>query len=111
MMTSGLTSNLTNFDPFLATLSPGTGVILQYDCQPPAFGIFQGFQGGFVLLSNFNGFPGLTRIRANRINAVSPFTGFFPFPTPFFGGFNQFPFSTGFNQFPFTGGFNQFPFI
>lgn len=66
-----------NLTPFLSTLSPGIGVVLQYDCQPPAFGIFQGFQCGFVLLSNYNGFPGLTRIAANRINAVSPFSGFF----------------------------------
>lgn len=59
---------------FLATLSPGVRVSLQYDCQPPAFGIFQGFQGGNVILSNYNGFPGLVRIAANRINAVSPFS-------------------------------------
>ncbi len=58
---------------FLATLSPGIRVSLQYDDQPPAFGIFQGFQGGNVILSNYNGFPGLVRISANRVNAVSPF--------------------------------------
>ncbi|MGE5653729.1 MAG: hypothetical protein ACM3ZQ_05600 [Bacillota bacterium] len=58
---------------FLSTLSPGVRVSLQYDCQPPAFGIFQGFQGGNVILSNYNGFPGLVRIAASRVNAVSPF--------------------------------------
>jgi hypothetical protein len=67
-----------NLTPFLERLSPGIGVVLQYDCRPPAFGIFQGFQCGFVLLSDFNGFPGLTRLAACRINAVSPFSGFFP---------------------------------
>ncbi len=59
---------------FLATLSPGIRVSLQYDDQPPAFGVFQGFQGGNVILSNYNGFPGLVRIAANRVNAVSPFS-------------------------------------
>jgi hypothetical protein len=67
-----------NLIPFLRTLSPGVGVVLQYDCRPPAFGVFQGFQCGFVLLSNFNGFPGLVRIAACRINAVSPFSCCFP---------------------------------
>lgn len=59
---------------FLSTVSPGVRVSLQYDCQPPAFGVFQGFQGGNVILSNYNGFPGLVRIAASRINAVSPFS-------------------------------------
>lgn len=79
-----------NLTPFLSTLSPGICVVLQYDCQPPAFGVFQGFQGGFVILSNYNGFPGLVRIAACKINAVSPFAGCGgiggPVPTPF-GGF------------------------
>jgi hypothetical protein len=64
-----------NLTPFLSTLSPGICVVLQYDCQPPAFGVFQGFQCGFVILSNYNGFPGLVRIAACKINAVSPFAG------------------------------------
>lgn len=63
--------------PFLRTLSPGICVALQYDCQPPAFGVFQGFQCGFVILSDYNGFPGLVRIAACKINAVSPFTNCF----------------------------------
>ncbi|MCP8967207.1 hypothetical protein [Ectobacillus ponti] len=58
---------------FLGTLSPGTRVTLQYDAQRPAAGVFQGFQNGNVLLSNFNGFPGVTRVAASRINAVAPF--------------------------------------
>jgi hypothetical protein len=56
---------------FLRTLSPGTPVVLQYDDQRPACGIFEGFQNGNLILSNFNGFPGLTRINVNRVNAVS----------------------------------------
>jgi hypothetical protein len=64
--------------PFLNTLSPGMGVMLQYDCMPPAFGIYQGFQCGYVILNDYNGFPGLVRIIANRINAVSPIGGCFP---------------------------------
>ncbi len=61
---------------FLTQLSPGINVVLQYDDQFPAFGTFQGFQGGNVILTNYNGFPGLVRIAANRVNAVSPFSGF-----------------------------------
>ncbi|WP_129727032.1 hypothetical protein [Ectobacillus funiculus] len=61
--------------PFLRQLSPGTRVTVQYDSQPPATGVFQGFQNGFVLLDNFNGFPGLTRLLPNRINAISPSGG------------------------------------
>ncbi len=68
---------------FLRTLSPGIGVVLQYNDRPPAFGVFQGFQGGNVILTNYNGFPGLVRIAANRVNAVSPWTGGF-------GGFGVF---------------------
>jgi hypothetical protein len=58
---------------FLRTLSPGIQVELQYDCQPPACGTFQGFENGNVILTNYNGFPGLVRIAPNRINAVAPF--------------------------------------
>ncbi|MGE5654109.1 MAG: hypothetical protein ACM3ZQ_07550 [Bacillota bacterium] len=60
---------------FLATVSPGVSVVLQYDCMPPAYGCFQGFQCGNVILTNYNGFPGLVRIAANRINAVSTWCG------------------------------------
>jgi hypothetical protein len=56
---------------FLRRLSPGTRVVLQYDDQRPATGVFQGFQDGTIILTNFNGFPGLAHIKANRINAVS----------------------------------------
>jgi hypothetical protein len=70
---SGL--NEASLIPFLMTLSPGIAVSLQYDCQPPAQGIFQGFQGGFVIISDYDGYPGLVRIAADRINAVSPFAG------------------------------------
>ncbi len=62
---------------FLRTLSPGIGVVLQYNDQFPAFGVFQGFQDGNVILTNYNGFPGLVRIAANRVNAVSPWSGGF----------------------------------
>lgn len=61
--------------PFIRQLSPGTRVTVQYDCQPPVCGTFQGFQNGFVLLDNFDGFPGLTRLLPSRINAISPSGG------------------------------------
>ena len=66
-------AGVNDLTPFLRQLSPGTRVRLQYDSQPPATGVFQGFQNGFVLLDNFNGFPGLTRLLPRRINAVAPF--------------------------------------
>ena len=56
---------------FLDSLSPGTKVVLQYDCQCPACGTFQGFQDGDVLLTHYDGFPGLVRIAPGKINAVS----------------------------------------
>ncbi|WP_155891175.1 hypothetical protein [Ectobacillus panaciterrae] len=56
---------------FLRRLSPGTRVVLQFDDQPPASGVFQGFQNGTVILTNFNGFPGLVHISVKSINAVS----------------------------------------
>ncbi|MCP8970803.1 hypothetical protein [Ectobacillus ponti] len=59
---------------FLRSLSPGTCVVLQYDHQRPAKGIFQGFQNGNLILSDYNGFPGLVRINPCEVNAVSPFT-------------------------------------
>lgn len=61
--------------PFIRQLSPGTRVTVQYDCQPPVCGTFQGFQNGFVLIDNFDGFPGLTRLLPSRINAISPSGG------------------------------------
>ncbi|WP_416825797.1 hypothetical protein [Ectobacillus polymachus] len=60
-----------NIIRFLRRLTPGTRVVLQYDDQRPASGVFQGFQNGNVILTNFNGFPGLVHIAVNRINAVS----------------------------------------
>lgn len=62
-----------NLVHFLCTLSPGILVTLQYDDRPPATGVFQGFENGAVILTNFNGFPGLVRIAPNKINAISPF--------------------------------------
>lgn len=56
---------------FFAHLSLGTMVTVQYDDRPPSTGRFEGFQCGAVLLSGFDGFPGLTRLNVNRINAVS----------------------------------------
>lgn len=76
----------TTMIPFLMSLSPGIRVSLQYDCQPPACGVFQGFQGGYVILTEYNGFPGLVRIVANRINAVSPFSGIMAVPVVGTGG-------------------------
>ena len=67
---------------FLRKLSPGTRVVLQYDAQPPASGIFQGFQNGTVILSNFNDFPGIVRIKSNRINAISVGSTQMPTQTP-----------------------------
>ena len=56
---------------FLRTLSPGTRVFLQFNDRAPATGIFQGFQNGTVILTNFDGFPGLVHIAVRSINAVS----------------------------------------
>ncbi|WP_155891094.1 hypothetical protein [Ectobacillus panaciterrae] len=56
---------------FLRRLSPGTRVVLQFDDQRPASGVFQGFQNGTVILTDFNGFPGLVHISVKSINAVS----------------------------------------
>ena len=62
-------NSITNF---LSTLSPGINVMLQYDDQQPAFGTFQGFEYGNVILTDYNGFSGLVRIAVDRVNAVSP---------------------------------------
>ncbi|MGA5663493.1 hypothetical protein ACPCZR_29140 [Bacillus bombysepticus] len=57
---------------FLRTLTPGTCIVLQYDCQPPTSATFQGFQGNnVIILSDFDCFPGLARIAINRINVIS----------------------------------------
>ncbi|WP_051317214.1 hypothetical protein [Ectobacillus panaciterrae] len=56
---------------FLKRLSPGTCVVLQFDDRRPATGTFQGFENGTVILTNFDGFPGLVRIKVKSINAVS----------------------------------------
>uniref|UniRef100_UPI003F5763EC hypothetical protein n=1 Tax=Bacillus fungorum TaxID=2039284 RepID=UPI003F5763EC len=48
---------------FLRTLTPGTCLVIQYDCQKPASATFQGFQGNNVIIvSDFDCFPGLARI-------------------------------------------------
>ncbi|SEG87686.1 hypothetical protein SAMN04487919_15410 [Bacillus sp. ok061] len=57
---------------FLRTLTPGTCLVIQYDCQPPTSATFQGFQGNnVIILSDFDCFPGLARIAINKINVVS----------------------------------------
>ncbi|TCW43218.1 hypothetical protein EC917_14713 [Bacillus thuringiensis] len=57
---------------FLHTLTPGTCIVIQYDCQPPTSATFQGFQGNnVIILSDFDCFPGLARIAINRINVIS----------------------------------------
>jgi hypothetical protein len=57
---------------FLRTLTPGTCIVIQYDCQRPTSATFQGFQGNnVIILSDFDCFPGLARIAINRINVIS----------------------------------------
>ncbi|TEA44872.1 MULTISPECIES: hypothetical protein [Bacillus] len=57
---------------FLRTLTPGTCLVIQYDCQKPASATFQGFQGNNVIIvSDFDCFPGLARIAIEKINVVS----------------------------------------
>ncbi|KAA6448172.1 hypothetical protein DX932_32250 [Bacillus cereus] len=57
---------------FLRTLTPGTCLVIQYDCQRPASATFQGFQGNNVIIvSDFDCFPGLARIAINKINVIS----------------------------------------
>jgi len=57
---------------FLETLTPGIMVELQYDHQPPACGIFQGFLYGNVILTEYDCFADLVHISTNSINAVTP---------------------------------------
>ncbi|GAB6482198.1 hypothetical protein bcgnr5384_48440 [Bacillus cereus] len=57
---------------FLRNLTPGTCVVLQYDCQRPTSATFQGFQGNdVIILSDFDCFPGLARIPIRKINVIS----------------------------------------
>ncbi|WP_305927792.1 hypothetical protein [Bacillus mycoides] len=56
---------------FVRQLSPGTCIVLQYDSQPPTTGIFQGFQNGLVILSDFDCFPGLAHLAVDKINVIS----------------------------------------
>ncbi|WP_130068240.1 hypothetical protein [Bacillus albus] len=57
---------------FLRTLTPGTCLVIQYDCQKPASATFQGFQGNNVIIvSDFDCFPGLARIAIEKINVIS----------------------------------------
>ncbi len=58
---------------FLRLLSPGIEVVVQYDDQPPSFGVFQGLRDGNLLLTSYNGYPGLVRLDLGRVNAVSVF--------------------------------------
>ncbi|WP_100632368.1 hypothetical protein, partial [Bacillus cereus] len=42
---------------FLRALTPGTCLVIQYDCQPPTSATFQGFQGNnVIILSDFDCF-------------------------------------------------------
>lgn len=64
---------------FLARLTPGTPVVIQYNgggSQGLLTGTFQGFSGqGFALFADATlggvALPGLTRIDINAINSVS----------------------------------------
>ncbi|WP_255260322.1 hypothetical protein [Bacillus cereus] len=56
---------------FLRRLSPGTCIVLQYDCQRPTTATFQGFQNGAIILSDFDGFPGLAHLAIQKVNVIS----------------------------------------
>ncbi|WP_257155384.1 hypothetical protein [Bacillus cereus] len=56
---------------FLRRLSPGTCIVIQYDCQPPVAATFQGFQNGLVILSDFDCFPGLAHLVVDKINVIT----------------------------------------
>ncbi|MDO8159291.1 hypothetical protein FKQ51_18415 [Bacillus toyonensis] len=56
---------------FLRRLSPGTCIALQYDCQRPTTATFQGFQNGAIILSDFDGFPGLAHLAIQAVNVIS----------------------------------------
>ncbi|WP_305927774.1 hypothetical protein [Bacillus mycoides] len=56
---------------FLRRLSPGTCIVLQYDSQRPTTATFQGFQNGAIILSDFDGFPGLAHLAIQTVNVIS----------------------------------------
>ncbi|MED1405412.1 hypothetical protein P4U07_21830 [Bacillus mycoides] len=56
---------------FLRRLSPGTCIVLQYDSQRPTTATFQGFQNGAIILSDFDGFPGLAHLAIQKVNVIS----------------------------------------
>ncbi|MED1287526.1 hypothetical protein [Bacillus mycoides] len=56
---------------FLRRLSPGTSIVLQYDSQRPTTATFQGFQNGAIVLSDFDGFPGLAHLAIQAVNVIS----------------------------------------
>jgi hypothetical protein len=56
---------------FLRRLSPGTNIVLQYNSQRPTTATFQGFQQGAIILSDFDGFPGLAHLAIGAVNVIS----------------------------------------
>ncbi|MGF9815393.1 hypothetical protein [Bacillus toyonensis] len=56
---------------FLRRLSPGTCIVLQYNSQRPTTATFQGFQNGAIILSDFDGFPGLAHLAIQAVNVIS----------------------------------------
>ncbi|MGF9815382.1 hypothetical protein [Bacillus toyonensis] len=56
---------------FLRRLSPGTSIVLQYNSQRPTTATFQGFQNGAIILSDFDGFPGLAHLAIQAVNVIS----------------------------------------
>ncbi|OOR07099.1 hypothetical protein BW897_30545 [Bacillus cereus] len=65
---------------FLRRLSPGTGIVLQYNCKRPTTATFHGFQNGAIILSDFDGFPGLAHLAIQAMNVISlgSFSGRYP---------------------------------
>ncbi|MGF9815387.1 hypothetical protein ABEX49_24825 [Bacillus toyonensis] len=64
----------------LRRLSPGTDIVLQYNSQRPTTATFQGFQNGAIILSDFDGFPGLAHLVIQAVNVISlgSFSGRYP---------------------------------
>ncbi|MEW9576518.1 hypothetical protein U9K47_14175, partial [Bacillus toyonensis] len=56
---------------FLRRLSPGTSIVLQYNSQRPTTATFQGFQNGTIILSDFDGFPGLAHLAIQAVNVIA----------------------------------------
>ncbi|MEW9576505.1 hypothetical protein U9K47_14110, partial [Bacillus toyonensis] len=56
---------------FLRRLSPGTSIVLQYNSQRPTTATFQGFQNGAIILSDFDGFPGLAHLAIRAVNVIA----------------------------------------